>query len=326
MHVLVTGGCGYVGSALVPQLQASGDVDRITVLDNLENGSLGHLIGAPVTDGFKFRQGDVREYTDVESAMAGVDAVVHLAGITRTDSSSVGKDEVYTVNLDGTWNVLNAARTHDVRKVVFSSSSFVYGRVTDEEPDHVGTPTPFDAFTETKLEAEHLLEEFAGEDDRLGTVLRFGVVYGYAPGVRFDLPVNRFVFQALTDRPLVLSGDGSSWRPFVHVQDAAGTVLDALRRPSRWPSHVYDVGTNEEQYRLADVADVVRDEINPTLEMQRRNDESRPPSFRLPFEDVQETGFTFEWTIDEGVRDLADRFIDPEQQRVSPGGGALDLA
>ncbi|MFT4889639.1 MAG: UDP-glucose 4-epimerase [Halobacteriales archaeon] len=311
MHVLVTGGCGYVGSALVPRLQTAGDVDRVTVLDTLENGSLGNLVGAPITDGFEFRQGDVREYADVEAAMAGVDAVIHLAAINRRDSSAAGKAETYAVNLDGTWTVLEAARSNDVETVVYPSSCLVYGHA--DRPDDAATPTPFDPYTEATVEAERLLEEFAAEPDRTGTVLRLGTAYGYAPGVRFDSPVNRFVFRALTDRPIVIRGDPAGWQPYVHVEDVAGALAHAVRRPHRWSNPVYDVGASVEQYRLADVANVVREEINPGLEVREAEEGAAGVSVRLSFDEFRDTGVTFGWTLAEGVRDLADRFVDADQ-------------
>jgi nucleoside-diphosphate-sugar epimerase len=317
MHVLVTGGCGYVGSALVPRLQATPVIDRVTVLDALETGSLRNLVGAPITNGFEFHEGDVGEYPDVESAMAGVDAVVHLAAVNRADSEAVGKADTYTVNLDGTWNVLNAARTHDVENVVYASSSRVYGTLSADRIDGSATPQPFDPYTETKFEAERLLREFAGEPDRTGTALRLGTVYGYAPGVRFDLAPNRYVFQALTGGRILLSGDGDSWRPLIHVQDAANALAHAVRSPHRWSDPVYDVGSTVEQYRLSDVAEIVRNEVNPDLDIDYVGEAARTVSHRLTFEDFEAVSVPFEWTLSEGVRDLADRFIDPAQRHLT---------
>ena len=106
MKVLVTGGCGYIGSALVPRLQERDGVDSVTVFDSLSAGSPRNLMGARVADTFRFRRGDVREYGDVESAMRGADAVVHLAAITGASSTHDRAEETRAVNLDGTENVL----------------------------------------------------------------------------------------------------------------------------------------------------------------------------------------------------------------------------
>lgn len=96
--LLVTGGCGYIGSALVPLLADDDRVDRLVVLDSLTSGSPRNLRGS--VEAIAFRQGDVREYGDVESAMRGVDAVVHLAAIDGADSTHDRRDETYATNLE----------------------------------------------------------------------------------------------------------------------------------------------------------------------------------------------------------------------------------
>ena len=101
MDVLVTGGCGYIGSRLVPRLQAAGGVDHVVVLDSLVSGSPRALSGS-FGDSLEFRRGDVREYGDVESATRGVDRVVHLAAITGAASTRDRRDETVAVNYEGT--------------------------------------------------------------------------------------------------------------------------------------------------------------------------------------------------------------------------------
>ena len=123
MNVLVTGGCGYIGSALVPMLQADDAVDGVTILDTLSSGSPRALLGtlSPAEgdeDGASdaddsraavdFRRGDVREYGDVENAMREVDTVMHLAAITGAASTHDRRDETFDVNYEGTENVVRA--------------------------------------------------------------------------------------------------------------------------------------------------------------------------------------------------------------------------
>src|SRR6056297_1158899 len=108
-RVLVTGGCGYIGSALVPRLLDDPRVSEVVVLDSLAAGSPAHLAGC-VGDRLDFRRGDVRDYGAVESATRGVDAVIHLAAITGAASTRDRREETFAVNLGGTENVLTAAR------------------------------------------------------------------------------------------------------------------------------------------------------------------------------------------------------------------------
>lgn len=306
MHVLVTGGCGYLGSALVPALQARDRIDRVTVLDALTNGSPANLLGADVSDRLRFLEGDVRSYGAVERAVRGVDAVVHLAAITGAADTHDREEETLAVNLEGTRNVLSAARKLDVDRVVFASSCNVYGRATETDIDEATEPTPINPYAESKLEAERLLAEYAPDVD--STALRLSTAYGYAPGVRFNLVVNDFVFRALTDRPLTVYGDGSNWRPFLHVQDAAAAFVHATCHPGRWTEPVYNVGAADENYRIAEIADVVGEVVARDVAVTYLEDEYPGPSYHVDFGRLEHTGYSPEWTLREGVRDLAARF------------------
>jgi UDP-glucose 4-epimerase len=305
MDLLVTGGCGYIGSALVPLLAADDQVGRVVVLDDLSTGSSRTLMGC--VEGCEFRQGDVREYGDVESAVRDVDGIIHLAAITGADSTHDRREETYATNLEGTRNVLTAAGKVGVERVVLASSCNIYGRATSTDIDETTTPDPINPYAETKWEAEKLLAEYADEHGMDGTALRLSTVYGDAPGIRFNLVVNQFVFRALTGRPLTVYGDGSNWRPFIHVRDAARAYRAAALEPEHWSKPVYNVGANAENYRIADVATLISEEID-AVDVTYLEDEHPGPSYHVNFDRVDETGFAPEYSLREGVRDLARRF------------------
>ncbi len=306
MDVLVTGACGYIGSRLLGRLQEADEVDRVVALDDLSSGSPRAFLGLLNGD-LDFHRADVREYGDVESATRGVDRVVHLAAITGAASTHDRREETFATNLEGTENVLRAAGKLDVEHVVFASSCNVYGRAVSTELDETVDPDPINPYAESKLQAEDLLAEYCDEYGMSGTALRMSTNYGYAPGVRFNLVVNYFVFRALTGRPLTVYGDGSNWRPFIHVADAARAYAHAVRNPGDWPQHVYNVGTNGQNYRISEVADVVRDVVGG-VDITYLEDEHPGPSYHVDFDRLTETGFEPEWTLEEGVRDLAERF------------------
>jgi nucleoside-diphosphate-sugar epimerase len=305
--VLVTGGCGYIGSVLVPLLRADDRVSTVTVMDSLESGSPRALMGTLGGDDVRFRRGDVREYGDVESATRGVDAVVHLAAITGADSTHDRREETFAVNLDGTENVLRAAGKLGIGNVVFASSCNVYGRATSTDIDETVDPDPINPYAESKLAGETLLREFREEHDAHGTALRLATNYGDAPGVRFNLVVNHFVFRALTDRALTVYGDGSNWRPFIHVRDAARAYAEAALDPADWTEPVYNVGANAENYRVGEIAELVREEVGP-VDVTYLEDEHPGPSYHVDFDRLDGTGYEPTWTLREGVRDLAARF------------------
>jgi nucleoside-diphosphate-sugar epimerase len=305
-RVLVTGGCGYVGSVLVPQLLDDDRVGDLVVFDSLASGSPANLAGC-LDDGLSFRRGDVREYGDVESAMRGVDTVIHLAAITGAASTHDRREETLAVNRDGTENILTAAGKFDVETVVLASSCNNYGRVASRDIDEETGMNPLNPYAESKVATERLLREATAECDIDGTALRMSTNYGWAPGVRFNLVVNHFVFRGLTDRPLTVYGDGTNWRPFLHVADAARAYRQAALDPDAWPRLVYNIGAEDGNYRIEEIAEIVREELDRPLETTYIEDEHPGPSYHVNFDRLAGTGFEPEWTLRRGVRDLADR-------------------
>ena len=306
--VLVTGGCGYIGSDLLPRLTRDDRVGEVVVLDSLASGSPRALMGA-VDGDLRFRRGDVCEYGDVESAMRGVDTVVHLAAITGAASTHDRREETVAVNYDGTENVLTAAGKLGVANVVFASSCNVYGRATSTDIDETVAPDPINPYAETKLDSETLLRSYCEEFGMAGTALRMATNFGYSPGIRFNLVVNYFIFRALTGRTLTVYGDGSNWRPFIHVSDAARAYKHAALQPDAWDQRVYNVGRNDANYRISEIADIVDDEVG-AVDITYLEDEHPGPSYHVNFDRLGHTGFEPQTTLREGVRDIADRFTD----------------
>ena len=325
MRVLVTGGCGYIGSALVPRLQEASGIAQVTLLDNLSTGSPANLAGADLGrddlssgspraligqlgDGtVRFHNGDVREYGDVEAAARDADTIIHLAAITGAASTHDRREETVATNYEGTRNVCTAAGKTGVDTLVLASSCNIYGRAPTTDIDETVEPAPINPYAETKRDAETLLRETTADFDVDGVALRMATNYGYAPGVRFNLVVNSFVFRALTGRPLTVYGDGSNWRPFIHVEDAARSFLAATTRPDQWPQRVYNVGANSENYRIETMADIVDDELGRNLDISYLREKQPGPSYHVNFDRLEETEFELEWSLPAGVADLAAR-------------------
>lgn len=303
-RVLVTGGCGYIGSALIPNLLDDSRVAKVVVFDSLAAGSPANLAGS-VGDGLRFRRGDVREYGDVESAVRGIDTVIHLAAITGAASTHDRETETFAVNRDGTENVLTAAGKFDVDNVVLASSCNNYGRAASTEINEKTPQNPLNPYAESKVAAERLLADAVDKYGFDGTALRMSTNYGWAPGVRFNLVVNHFVFRGLTDRPLTVYGDGSNWRPFIHVRDAARAYAFAALEPTEWPRQVYNVGSNDANYRIAEIAEIVREELDHDLDVTYLEDEHPGSSYHVDFDRLEEPDFELEWTLREGIRDMA---------------------
>ncbi len=311
MDVLVTGGLGYIGSALVPYLLDQDDVDEVTIFDNQSTGSPRNLfgIGLGADANPTVYSGDVRDYGAVENAMRGVDAVIHLAAITGAESTHEREDETFAVNYEGTENVVQAAEKYEIETVVFASSCNLYGRATTADITEETEPDPLNPYAESKYESEQLLREAAEENGFSATALRMSTNFGYAPGVRFNLVVNHFVFRALTDRPLTVYGDGTNWRPFIHVKDAARAFAHAALNPAQYDHLVYNVGANDQNYQIREIAEIVRDELDTDLEITYLEDRKPGPSYHVNFDRLaEETDYEPTETLREGIRDLAAQF------------------
>jgi nucleoside-diphosphate-sugar epimerase len=222
------------------------------------------------------------------------------------------------VNRDGTDNVCRAAGECGVDTVVLASSCNNYGRATSTELDETTEQRPLNPYAESKVAAEQILADAVEEYGYEGTALRMSTNYGHAPGIRFNLVVNHFVFRALTGRPLTVYGDGSNWRPFIHVRDAARAYAHAARHPQRWPQFVYNVGANDQNYRIETVAEVVRDTLDRDLDITYLEDEQPGPSYNVTFDRLAETGFEPTLTLRKGIADLAERFRTDEPLDAAP--------
>jgi len=246
-----------------------------------------------------------------------VDAVVHLGGIVGDPACSLDADLAYDINVAATRTLAETARTHGVQRFVFSSTCAVYG--ASRETAREGSPArPVSGYARHKLAAEQLLLETA-RADCAPTVLRFGTVHGLSPRMRFDLVVNRLAAQAARERRLRIFG-GNQWRPFLHVQDAARAIVAALEAPGGLVAgKVFNVGSNEENYRLATVGAVMR-KVVPDARVVIDGSLPDARSYRVAFERIKnELDFSTTWTVERGARQIVEALAaDPAWDYRSP--------
>ena len=239
--ILVTGGCGFIGLNLMPFLAQRYRLVR--VLDDLSAGDAEALKHEWAT--FKgparldFTQGDVRDRPLVERCVRGVEAVVHLAAQSGVISSIKDPDHDYSVNVLGTFNVLEAAREAGVRNVVFASSSAAMG---EQEPPvtEEGSPRPLSPYGASKLAAEGYCSAYNGSFGINTVALRFANVYGPHSTHKTSV-VATFLSRALEGVPTTIYGDGSQTRDFIFVEDLCQAIMLALG--ANVQSGVYNIGT-----------------------------------------------------------------------------------
>ncbi|TMI06314.1 NAD-dependent epimerase/dehydratase family protein, partial [Candidatus Bathyarchaeota archaeon] len=242
MTILVTGGCGYIGSRLIRDLALGSKFSgsTIRVLDNMSKERYVSLMDLPSSKKFEFIEGDIRKGEDLGKAFRDIEMVVDLAGITNAPLSFERKDLTFDVNVNGGRKVVDYALKYEVEKFVYSSTASVYGP-TKGIVNESFTCKPISPYGESKLQAEQSCLAAVEKHGLDATVLRLGTVYGYSIGIRFDTVVDRFTYLACSGAPLtVWESARTEKRPYLHVADASDAILFALGRPDT-KGEIYNV-------------------------------------------------------------------------------------
>jgi nucleoside-diphosphate-sugar epimerase len=296
--VLVVGGAGYIGSALLPKLLAEGY--RVRVLDLFLYGT-GPI--APVLDHpqLEIVRADFRRVDALVAAMQGVDHLVHLGGIVGDPACAIDEDLTIDVNLAATRLIGEVAKGNGIKHFVFASTCSVYG-AGDEVLTENSTLNPLSLYARSKAASERLLLDMA--DDRFTPIIvRFGTIYGLSGRTRFDLVVNLLAAKAVFEGRITVFG-GDQWRPFLHVDDAALAVAQLLCLPPGRGAEIFNVGSNAENYTIAQVGQIVK-RIVPEAELIIEAAGHDRRDYRVNFTKIQMMiGFRPQWTVEDGVRQV----------------------
>jgi UDP-glucose 4-epimerase len=240
-RVLVTGGAGFIGSHVVDKLVGSSY--DVRVVDNLSEGRLSNIEGHLKNGRVRFFEGDVRDAELVGECVRGVDAVVHLAAVTSVPFSVENPSVTFDNNVNGTLNLLDACTRARVKRFVFVSSCSVYGEPSYLPVDEKHPTFPLSPYAASKLEGEESCKNHQERHGLPTVVLRLFNVYG--PRQRLNAysgVITQFLDRVRKHMPLVIFGDGSQTRDFVHVWDVAEAALRALET-ERAEGEVFNVGS-----------------------------------------------------------------------------------
>jgi nucleoside-diphosphate-sugar epimerase len=244
---IVTGGAGFIGSALVRKLLMAGD-GRVLVIDNLLTGREDNL--SEVRSQIEFDRSDIRDYKAVAEAIAGADVVFHLAAIPSVPRSIQSPVLSHEVNIDGSFNVFRACQEGNVRRVVYAASSSAYGDTTTLPKVETMAPRPKSPYAAQKLTGEYYANVF-NSCFGLGTVsLRFFNVYGERqdPSSPYSGVVSLFMKALIERRSPTIFGDGEQTRDWTYVDDVATLCVRAAQAEGV-AGKVYNAG-NGERYSL----------------------------------------------------------------------------
>jgi nucleoside-diphosphate-sugar epimerase len=298
-RVLVIGGAGYIGSALLPKLLAKGY--HVRLLDMLIYGvePIEEIISHP---NLEVMQADFRQVDKVVEAMRNIDAVVHLGAIVGDPACALDEELTIEVNLMATRMIAEVAKGTNVSRFIFASTCSVYG-ANSATLDERSALNPVSIYARSKLASERVLMSMAGSG--FGpTSLRFGTIYGLSARTRFDLVINLLTATALVDRRITIFG-GDQWRPFVHVDDAAEAVFRTLEAPLPLVGNqIFNVGSDEQNYTIQQVGEMIA-RLIPDAELVSKGSDTDPRDYKVSFAKLVKTlGFTPRRTVEEGVRQV----------------------
>ncbi len=226
--VLVTGGAGFIGTNVVRALLARGD--EVRVLDNFSTGNRANLTGLDI----EIVEGELRSYERIHNAARGVDTVYHLGALGSVPRSVGDPLTSNAVNVEGTLNTLLAARDQGVRRVVFSSSSSIYGATGSLPRTEDQAPDPISPYAVAKLAAERYCISFSRVYDSFeSVVLRYFNVFGpfQSPFSQYAAVVPLFISAIAKDEPITIFGDGGQSRDFTYVDNVVDATLRAANAP-----------------------------------------------------------------------------------------------
>lgn len=306
-NILVTGGAGYIGSVLVPELLDEGY--RVKVIDLYIYGEdvLGGVKGNPNLTEIK---GDIRNRALLEKETPGTDIIIHLACISNDPSYELAPELGKSINYDAFIQLVDVAKKNKVKRFIYASSSSVYGVKDTPDVTEELSLEPLTDYSRYKAECEKVLLEEA-TDDFIVTIIRPATACGYSPRMRLDLTVNILTNHAINKGEITVFG-GEQIRPNIHIADMTELYVYLLELPDeKVHKKIYNAG--HENYRVKEIAEMVRSVVGNHIPIKTipTNDNR---SYHVSSKKIKkELGFSPKHTIEEAIRDLKNAF---EQNKI----------
>ncbi len=305
-HYLITGGAGFIGSNIAHRLVGMGET--VSIYDNLSTGRTVNL--AKISDKIHFIQADILDTDTLTSSMEGVDYVIHQAAIPSVPRSVDDPKTSIRNNIDGTLEVLLAARSRGVKRVVFASSSSVYG--TDpSNPKKEHQPTlPKSPYALSKLTGEHLCRLFFDLYGLETVALRYFNVFGprQNPSSQYAAVIPAFIDAIVKNRPPTIHSDGEQSRDFTYVENVVDANLLACSAPAA-AGQVFNIGCHHQttvNELFACISRILRSNLIPHYAPERQGD------VRHSYADIEKArgilGYQSRFPFDQGIEETI-RFL-----------------
>lgn len=285
MNILVTGGCGYKGTVLVPKLLARGH--DVTVLDTMWFGNF-----LPPHPRLIVRRHDVRDLDGVD--LAGTDVIIHLSSVANDPCGDLDPKLTWEISALATMQLADKAVRQGVRQFIYASSGSVYGVKDEDQVTEDLELRPISEYNKTKMVSERVLLSYAG--DMAVQIVRPATVCGYSPRMRLDVSVNMLTMQALKRGRITVFG-GNQTRPNIHIQDVTDVYLHFIDHPEL--GGIYNAGF--ENLSIMEIAAMVARKVDAEIVVTESND---PRSYRVNSDRLLATGFQPRFTVDDAIGEL----------------------
>jgi nucleoside-diphosphate-sugar epimerase len=297
MNILITGGAGYVGTTLIPQLQARGH--SVHVLDNLMMGG-NQLIPFFSDPLFRFTKGDITDKAALKAAVESVDAIIHLAAIVGYPACRKHPELSQKINVGGMATLLETAPT-DV-PIIFASTGSTYGKLIGDLCTETTPLNPLTDYGRQKADAEQMLRSRGNF-----VIFRFATAFGLSSRMRLDLLPNDFTFKAVKDKTLIVY-EKNFMRSFIHVRDMGRAFLFALENIDAMRGEAYNVGDNAMNMSKEDICLLIRKHVDYYLHFADVGKDFDQRDYTVSYDKLHALGFHTTITIDQGIHEMVRAF------------------
>lgn len=307
MKILITGGAGFIGSHLCEKYTKEGHT--MLCLDNFMSGNLMNVKHLLNYRNFKLIRGDVRDFDLLENIMGEVDVVFHLAAQIHVDRSYVEPKLTYEVNVMGTQNILEVARLHDVKKVIYASSSEVYGsaQYTPIDERHpLNAPHPYGA---SKIAADRMCYAYIHTYGLNVSIMRLFNVFGPRQrDVGYGGVISIFTRRVLSNIPPIIYGDGRQTRDYTYIEDAV-RAYDLVSKHNEPLTEPVNFG-NGKEISIIDLANTVIELCGKKDKMKPIHVEPRPTEVKRLIADATKASNLLGWQPEYNFQDGLKAFVD----------------
>lgn len=302
--VLVIGGAGYLGGVLLERLLSEGY--HVRVLDSYIYGkkAVEKFSGNPNLEAV---EGDIRNIEVINSAMKDIDSVILLAAVVGDPASKIRPEQTVETNYLAAQMAASSAKINGIKKFIYASTCSVYG-VGKDILDEEAPLNPVSLYARTKITSEESILAISDRSFK-PVIMRMSTLYGFSPRMRFDLVVNTMTMTAFTEGKITVFG-GSQWRPLLSLPDAADAYIKVLKADlSKSAGKIYNVGSEEQNYVIADVAKLVAEGIKNAsgkdIPINIEGDSIDARDYRVSFRKIQtELGFGVSHTIPQSAAEI----------------------